>query len=115
MGSRSKSMRYRALSALLLFLAISSATASAANRFIVRDSLGLSGFQGTCLLLGCSVTETLAGSAGTLFLVTTSSLVSPTTLLLQITGQLGVVDAEPDLLLSVTQSLTLTAPAGLSE
>jgi len=108
-------MRYRALSVLMLFLAFSSAQASAANRFIVRDSLGLSGLQGTCLLLGCSVTETLDGSAGTLFLVTTSSLVSPSTFLQQIVGQLGVVDAEPDLLLNVMQSQTLTAPAGLSD
>src|SRR5947207_3761659 len=108
-------MKYRALFAFMLFLAISSVPASAANRFIVRDSLGLSGLQGTCLLLGCSVTERLDGSAGTLFLVTTSSLISPTTFLQQITGQLGVVDAEPDLFLNVMQSQTLTAPAGLSD
>jgi subtilisin family serine protease len=95
----------------LLLLAISSAPAQAQNRVIVRDSLGQGALQITCLLLNCSVTEGIDGSLGQVFLVAAPPNVPLTTFLQQLTGQLGIVDAEPDLLLHVMQSQT--APSGL--
>ena len=43
------------------------------SRLIVRDSLGLLGIVNTCLLLGCTVQQTLDGTVGQLFLVTAPS------------------------------------------
>jgi len=51
------------------------------------------------------------GSLGQVFLVAAPINVSLTTFLGELTGQLGIVDAEPDLLLHLMQSLT--APNGL--
>jgi subtilisin family serine protease len=107
-------MKHRALFCslfCLLLVAISSAPAEAQSRVIVRDSLGQGALQTTCLLLNCSVTEGIDGSLGQVFLVAAPPNVPLTTFLQQLTGQLGIVDAEPDLLLHVMQSRT--APSGL--
>ena len=95
----------------LLFLAISSAQGKAQNHVIVRDSLGQGALQTTCFLLHCSVIEGIDGSLGQVFLVAAPTNVSLTTFLGELVGQLGIVDAEPDLLLHVMQ--TQTAPSGL--
>lgn len=95
----------------LLFLAVLSAPAEAQRNVIVRESLGQSVLQTTCLLLNCRVIESVDGSLGQVFLVTAPLNVSLTTFLGELTGQLGIVDAEPDLLLQLQQSLT--APNGL--
>jgi subtilisin family serine protease len=97
----------------LLLLAVASVPAFAQSNVIVRDSLGVVGLKSTCLLLGCNVTEQLDGSIGNLFLVTAPAGVSLETFLRTLLGQVGIVDAEPDLLLHLTQSQTLTAPSGL--
>jgi subtilisin family serine protease len=94
----------------LLFLAILSAPVQA-QKVIVRDSLGSGALQATCFLLNCSVIESVDGSLGQVFLVAAPANVSLTTFLLRLTGQLGIVDAEPDLLLHVMGSLS--APNGL--
>ncbi len=105
---------YKALSLLLsffLFFAISSAPAAAQNRVIVRDSLGQGALSLTCLLLNCSIVETIDGTLGQVFLITVPLNVPLTTFLTQLVGKAGIVDAEPDLLLHVMQSQT--APSGL--
>src|SRR5260221_2575548 len=108
-------MRHRKAFSLILscflFLLTSNAPAAAQSRVIVRDSLGQGALQLTCLLLHCSVTESIDGTLGQVFLITAPVNVSLTTFLTQLVGQVGIVDAEPDLLLHVMQSQT--APSGL--
>jgi len=95
----------------LLFLAVSSVPVAAQSRVIVRDSLGHGALQTTCFLLRCSIIEGIDGSLGQVFLVAAPTNISLTTFLGELVGQLGIVDAEPDLLLHVMQ--TQTAPSGL--
>ena len=64
------------------------------NRIIVRDNLGLSGLNLTCLLLGCNVLESLGDPGGQLFVV--QSLGNPVPLLNHLLSAVGIVDAEPD-------------------
>jgi subtilisin family serine protease len=81
---------------VVLMICLSANSAMAQNRFVVRDSLGLTGITNTCLLLGCTVQRSLGDPAGQLFLVKTSSLLNPVTFLLTLVNQLGIVDAEFD-------------------
>lgn len=104
-------MRRRILLCGLIFLLISGGSAAAQNRVIVRDSLGLPGLQFTCFLLGCNVIEGVDGTLGQVFVVAPGLFSSVTTLLSELLGQLGIVDAELDQLLHVSQQST--APAGL--
>src|SRR6266567_8472900 len=99
------------LLSFVLFFAISSVPAGAQSRVIVRDSLGQSALRLTCVLLNCSIVETIDGTLNQVFLVTLPVNVSLTTFLTQLVGQLGIVDAEPDLQWNVMQSHT--APSGL--
>jgi subtilisin family serine protease len=101
------------LSCCLLLLVFSSISGAAQSRVIVRDSLGQSALQLTCVLLGCNVIETVDGSLGQVFLVGVPVNVSLTTFLTELVAQIGIVDAEPDLVLHVAQSQT--APASLSD
>lgn len=95
----------------LLLLATPSTRAAAQSRVIVRDSLGQAALHTTCLLLNCTIIEGVDGSLGQVFLVQGPPNVSLTTFLAELVGSLGIVDAEPDLLLHVMQSQT--APSGL--
>jgi subtilisin family serine protease len=96
---------------LLLFLAVSGSQVKAQSRVIVRDSLGEAALKTTCLLLHCTVVEGIDGTVGQVFLVTSNLPLQ--TLLTSLLSQLGVVDAEPDLVLNVMQSQSLSAPSGL--
>lgn len=100
---------------LLLCLAILPSFARAQAPVIVRDSLGAAALQTTCFLLRCTVTERIDGSQGLVFLITSPVGVPLQTFLQQLLGQLGIVDAEPDLLLHVMQSQTWPTPSGLSD
>ena len=104
-------MKHRLLVSFL-FLAIASGPAIAQNRVIVRDSLGLHGLQLTCLLVSCNIVEGVDGTLGQVFVVVPGPLNSVTELIEELLAQVGVVDAEPDLLLRVTAQ-TWTAPPGL--
>ena len=95
----------------LLLVGILNAPAEAQSNAIVRDSLGQGALQTTCLLLNCHVIEGVDGSLGQVFLVAAPANVPLTTFLQQLAGQLGIVDAEPDLLLHVMQYQT--APSSL--
>src|SRR5262245_38330241 len=87
----------------LLLLEIPGTRAAAQNHVIVRDSLGQGALQTTCFLLNCHVLEGIDGSLGQVFLVAAPTNIPLTTFLTQLVGSLGVVDAEPDLLLHVMQ------------
>jgi subtilisin family serine protease len=104
-------MKRRALLSFLL-CSIWAVSAKAENRFIVRDSAGSSGMQAVCLALGCTVAESLDGSLGQVFLITTPDSVSSSTFLQVILTQPGVVDAEPDQL-AYTSTPSYTIPKSL--
>jgi subtilisin family serine protease len=103
-------MKHQKLFAFLLFLAISSTSAKAQTKIIVRDTLGQQALGLTCALLHCTVNEGLDGTIGQLFTVTSQNEISVQALLTGLLGALGVVDAEPDQSLKVMQSV---APASL--
>src|SRR5438445_13200058 len=81
---------------LLLLIPLLAQPAHAQARLVVRDSLGLSGINLTCPLLGCNVVRGLGDPQGQLFLVTFPSILNPVTALLKLNLQLGIVDAEID-------------------
>jgi subtilisin family serine protease len=63
---------------------------------IVRTNLGLAGLQAACLTNGCTVTESLDGSQGQLFLVQPNSGLLPDVLASVLRLVDGILDAEPD-------------------
>ena len=101
------------LISLMLLVAVLSSPVAAQSPIIVRDSLGAGALQTTCFLLGCSVNEQIDGSLGNVFLITSPPGVPLQTFLQNLLGQLGIVDAEPDLLLHLMQSQTWPTPSGL--
>ena len=94
-----------------VFLSIKPAAAQ--NRVIVRDTLGISGINLSCLLAGCSVAQTLDGTEAQVFLVTQSSGLSLTSLLQKLLTLPGIVAVEADQVLQVAQSQSPAAPPGL--
>src|SRR5207244_10714306 len=76
---------------LLLLIPLLAQPAHAQARLVVRDSLGLSGINLTCALLGCNVVRGLGDPQGQLFLVTFPSILNPVTALLKINLQLAIV------------------------
>jgi subtilisin family serine protease len=95
----------------LFLLATPSTRIAAQSRVIVRDSLGQTALQTTCFLLHCKIIEGVDGSLGQVFLVQGPANVPLVTFLAELLASVGVVDAEPDLLLHVMQAQT--APSGL--
>jgi subtilisin family serine protease len=101
---------------LLLFTVGGAVLPSAAEqRFIVRDSLGVTGIQATCVLLNCKVVLNLGDPSGELFLVTTSDLVDVNAFLSLLQGQLGVVDAELDRKLLLIGAIAGAVPEALMD
>src|SRR5262245_31932145 len=98
---------------LIFAVFLANKPASAQTRVIVRDTLGLAGINLSCLLTGCRVAQTLDGTEGQLFLVTGPSGLSLAALLQKLLSLPGIVDAEADRVLQLTQSQSLTAPPGL--
>jgi subtilisin family serine protease len=68
---------------------------------IVRTNLGLAGLQHECLLNGCTVTQTLDGSAGQLFLVQPQQGLIPDVLASVLRLVNGILGAEPDQLVII--------------
>ena len=68
----------------------------ATNRYIVRDTKGLLGLNLTCLLFGCKVLEGIGDPDGQLFVVTTSSLLSPVVVITQLLSGGGITNVEQD-------------------
>jgi subtilisin family serine protease len=99
------------LAGLLLLNALWAVSARADNRYIVRANGGLPVIRLVCTLLGCNVSGGLDGSLGQVFLVTNSSTVPVTTFLNTLLRQIGIVDAELDLVASVADSSNTVPPA----
>ncbi len=106
-------MKARALLTFIIFSAFWSIPARAEERFIVRDTGGLTAIQTICAALGCNVGETLDGSLNKLFLVTTPDSVNPPAFLALLLSQVGVVDAEIDQLAQTASSYAI--PKSLSD
>ena len=100
--------------ALLLLNALWTIPARADTRYIVRVNGGLPIMQLACRLVGCNVANSLDGTLGQVFLVTTSSTAPATTFVTTLLRQIGVVDVETDLLASVADS-SYTVPPALSD
>lgn len=69
---------------------------SSGTRLIVRDTLGLGGLNLTCLLLGCSVQQSLGDPNGQLFVVTVPSVLNPVLAIAKLLLQPGIVGVEVD-------------------
>src|SRR5882762_2451643 len=99
-------------------LALSFATpARADNRFIVRSTLGTTVLSQLCVLQNCTVVAAIDGTLNQIFLLTTPSLIDPTTFLNLLRSTPGIVDAELDQVLSLVSGLNAvtTLPAGLTD
>lgn len=81
------------------------------SRYIVRDTKGLLGLNLTCLVFGCKVLEGIGDPDGQLFVVTTSSLLSPVVFLTQLLSGAGITNAEPDQAVN-TQGTTVGSTPG---
>lgn len=101
------------LAAVLLLASLIVPAGHAQSRVIVRDSLGLTGLQTTCLLLGCQVQWGLGDPNGQVFLVTIPSTSNVGFFLNSLALQTGIVDAEIDLKLHTGQSGSV--PAALTD
>jgi hypothetical protein len=80
----------------LILLAAVVQPVSAQQGVIVRDTLGLTGLNATCTLLGCQVGENLGDPSGQVFLITVDDSVTLPSFVLTLLNQVGVVDAEID-------------------
>jgi subtilisin family serine protease len=112
---RSGLKRHFAIGVVLLCSLLAAPVAQAQARLVVRDSLGLSGINTTCLLLGCNVVRGLGDPQGQLFLVIFPSILNPVTALLKIDLQLGIVDAEIDQVVNTLDAYAGPAPSYLTD
>jgi subtilisin family serine protease len=99
--------------AALFLLTLFPSSAAAQSRLIVRDSLGISGINATCLLLGCNVVDAIGDPQGQLFVVN-FGLLSPLTAILDLKLQLGIVDVEIDQTVNTLDATAGPAPSYLS-
>jgi subtilisin family serine protease len=100
--------------AALLLVALLPSPAAAQSRLIVRDSLGISGIDTTCLLLGCNVVDAIGDPQGQLFVVN-FGLLSPLTAILELNLQLGIVDVEIDQTVNTLDATAGPAPSYLTD
>ena len=114
-GGRSSSKRWVVVIGLLLLIPLCAPPAHAQTRLVVRDSLGLSGINLTCQLLGCNVVRNLGDPQGQLFLVTFPSILNPVTAMLKLSLQLGIVDAEIDQIVNTQAAYAGPAPSYLTD
>ena len=85
------------------------------TRLIVRDTLGLSGLNLTCLLLGCQVKQGIGDPTGQLFVITTPSLVNPVLFIAKLLLQPGITAIEIDQPVGTQASSAGAAPSYLSD
>src|SRR5260370_5166950 len=115
-GRQSRWIRRGVVIGLLPFLIpLCASQAQAQTRLVVRDSLGLSGINLTCQLLGCNVVRNLGDPQGQLFLVTFPSILNPVTALLKLSLHLGIVDVEIDQVVNTQAAYAAPAPSYLPE
>ena len=108
------------LKALLFFLFLSGLwplSASARNRFIVRDTSGIHALKEACEKLDCTVVSTVDGNQNQLFFITAPSKIDPTDLLEALKKLHGVTNAELDQGVALDTGLNraATLPEGLSD
>src|SRR5438477_13028693 len=100
---------------LLLLIPLLAQPAHAQARLVVRDSLGLSGINLSCALLGCNVVRGLGDPQGQLFLVVFPQVLNPVTSILKLNLQLGVVSVELDQTIISRDSGANAAPNYLTD
>ena len=100
---------------LLIIIPLFASPAQSQTRLIVRDSLGLSGLNLTCLLLGCNVNYGLGDPQGQLFLITFPAILNPLTCLLNLQLQLGIVDIELDQRIKTLDAYAGPTPSYLTD
>ncbi len=83
-------------SAQLVSLNLSGSSSSNSTRLIVRDTLGVTGLNASCLLLGCTVLGGLGDPDGQLFVISTPSILNPVVFILRLVVQPGIVGIEFD-------------------
>lgn len=84
--------RYGWICLLLILTALPQANAQ--QGIIVRDVLGATGLNASCLALNCKVALSLGDPQGQLFLVTVNNPLNLTSVLTLLLNEVGVVDAE---------------------
>jgi len=111
-------MRFKALLFLLL-CGLWPSTASAWNRFILRDTAGFDALQQACVPLGCIVVSSIDGAPNQnqVFLVTAPLEIDPALILTELLSVPGVVNAELDQTVPLVPALNQqpAIPAGLSD
>ncbi len=85
---------------------------------IVRTNLGLAGLRAICLSNSCTVVANLDGKVGLVFLVTPAQGLLPSVLAQALEVVPGIIDAEPDQVLTIppnqtNQAAASTPPQGL--
>jgi subtilisin family serine protease len=85
------------------------------NRFIVRDRNGSSEINTVCALLGCQVLEDIGDPSGRVSLVQNIGPLDPDTFLTQLVSANGIVDAEPDQIVSTLGASVQQIPDYLTD
>lgn len=85
------------------------------NRYIVRDTKGLLGLNLTCLLFGCKVLQGIGDPDAQLFVVTTSSLLSPVVFITQLLSGGGITNVEVDQAVATQGSTVGATPDYLTD
>jgi subtilisin family serine protease len=104
-------MRRLTLVAALLLSAFWTSPVQAAGRLIVRVDGGLSLLKADCLIAGCTVSESIDGSLGQVFLVTAPDAVNLNSVLQLLSRLTGIVNVEVDQIVTVADSSTSIPPA----
>jgi subtilisin family serine protease len=99
------------VSLLLILMALPQANAQ--QGIIVRDVLGATGINASCVLLNCTVALNLGDPAGQVFLVTVDSPLGLTSTLTLLLNEVGVVDAEVNQQLFITEATFGPVPESL--
>src|SRR2546421_2593 len=112
-------MRFKAFLFFLFLSGLWPSTASAWNRFIVRDTAGFDALQQACVPLGCIVVSSIDGAPNQnqVFLVTAPLEIDPALILTELLSVPGVVNAELDQTVPLVPGLNQAAaiPTGLAD
>ena len=111
-------MRSKALVLFLLLFGLWPVSASAHNRFIVRDTAGLDALQQVCATLGCTVISSVDGNLNQVFLVTAPFNIDVAVILAELlASRADRINDELDQSVALVPALNQPAavPAGLSD
>jgi subtilisin family serine protease len=99
------------VSLLLILMALPQANAQ--QGIIVRDVAGATGINASCVLLNCTVALNLGDPAGQVFLVTVDNPLNLASTLTLLLNEVGVVDAEVNQQLFITEATFGPVPESL--